>query len=86
MAGVGRVSQVGARVPQVGERMQVGRMLSRLVRECQSGADGDKKHEYGAMSYSFHSLLINCFWLCLSAETCFLGSKPERVGFDSRQF
>src|SRR5580693_3073418 len=36
MAGVSRVSQVGARVPQVGERMQVGRMPSRFVSKSQA--------------------------------------------------
>jgi len=58
MLGRRQLAEVGARVPQVGERVQVSRMSSRFVGESQSGADGDKKHEYGAMSYSFHRLLI----------------------------
>jgi hypothetical protein len=58
MFGRRELAQVSAGVTQVGEGMQVGRMPSGFVSESQSGADGDKKHEYGAMSYSFHSLLV----------------------------
>jgi hypothetical protein len=56
--GGGELAEVSTRVAQVGERMQVSRMTSGFVGERESGADGDKKYEYGAMSYSFHSLLI----------------------------
>jgi hypothetical protein len=80
MFGRSELAQVRARVSQVGQGMQVSRMSSRFVREGQSGAHGDKKYEYGTMSYSFHSLLIGCFWLWLSglsAEMCFVGSNPS---------
>lgn len=53
-----QLAEVSARMPQVGERMQVGRMPSRLVSKSQSGADSKEKHEYSATSYSFHSLLL----------------------------
>jgi hypothetical protein len=78
--GCGELAEVSASVAQVGEGMQVRRMASGFVAERQSGADGDKKYEYGAMSYSFHSLLMGCFWLWLgglSAEMCFVGSNPS---------
>lgn len=52
-----KIFQVSARMPQVGERVQVGRMPSRFVGKGQRGAHSDKKHEYGAMSYSFHGFL-----------------------------
>jgi len=58
MFGRGELAQMSARVPQVGEGVQVSRMPSRFVSESQSGAHGDEKYEYGAMSCSFHSLLI----------------------------
>jgi len=77
MLGRSQLAEVGARVPQVGERMQIGRMSSRFVSESQSGADGDKKHEYGAMSYSFHSLLIFASGCGLSAEMCFVVVNPD---------
>jgi hypothetical protein len=51
------ILQVGARVPQVGERMQVCRMPSWFVGEGECGAESNNKCEYGAMSYSLHSLL-----------------------------
>ncbi len=50
MLGRSQLAEVSAGVPQVRERVQVSRMSSGLVGESQSGADGDKKHEYGAMS------------------------------------
>jgi hypothetical protein len=53
------LAEVSARVAQVGEGVQIGRMASGFVAEGQSGADRDKKYEYGAMSYSFHSLLVD---------------------------
>jgi hypothetical protein len=52
-----RILQVSARVPQVGERMQVCRMPSWFVSEGECGAKSNDKREYGAVSYSFHSLL-----------------------------
>jgi hypothetical protein len=58
MFGRCHLAQMSAGVAQVGEGVQVGRMASGFVREGQSGAHGDKKYEYGAMSYSFHSLLM----------------------------
>jgi len=62
VCGVGPLAQVSARVPQVGERMQVGRMRSRFISESRGSADSDKEHEYGKKSYSFHSLLVSvCF-------------------------
>jgi hypothetical protein len=59
MFGVRQLTQMGARMSQIGQRMQVGRMFSRFVSETQSGADGKNKYEYGAMSYGFHSLLVS---------------------------
>jgi hypothetical protein len=58
VVGRSQLTQVSARMAQVGERVQVSRMPSRFVSESQGRASGKKKHEYGAMSYSFHSLLI----------------------------
>jgi len=55
--GGGQVLQMSARVPQVGERVQVSRVPSRFVGKGECGAHSYKKHEYGAMSYSFHGFL-----------------------------
>jgi hypothetical protein len=52
-----RILEMSARVPQVGERMQVCRMPSWFVGEGECGAKSNNKREYGAMSYSLHSLL-----------------------------
>jgi len=49
--------QVSARVAQVGERVQVGRMPSGFIGEGQRGAGSNKEQEYGAISCSFHGLL-----------------------------
>jgi hypothetical protein len=55
--GVGPLAQVSARLPEIGERVQVGRMPSRFIGESQTRANSKKKHEYGKKSYGFHSLL-----------------------------
>jgi hypothetical protein len=52
-----QVLQMGAGMAQVGEGMQVRRMPSWFVGESEGSADSDKKHDYGTVSYSFHSLL-----------------------------
>jgi hypothetical protein len=57
VCGVGPLAQVSARVPEIGERVQVGRMPSRFIGESQTRANSKKKHEYGKKSYGFHSLL-----------------------------
>jgi hypothetical protein len=36
--------------------MQVMGMLPRFVGQTETGADGYKKHDYGKMSQSFHSI------------------------------
>jgi hypothetical protein len=59
--GGGRVLQMSARMAKVGERVQVGRMPSRFVSKGNRGANREKKHEYGTVSYSFHSLLEKPF-------------------------
>ncbi len=43
--GGGQVFQMSARMPQVGKRVQVCRMPSRLVSEGERGADSHKKRE-----------------------------------------
>jgi len=53
----GEVLQMSARVPQVGERVQVSRMPSRFVGKSNRSAESDKKYDGGAVSCSFHSLL-----------------------------
>jgi hypothetical protein len=55
--GRGKVLEMSACVPQVGERVQVCRMPSWFVGEGYGSAYGKKKYEYGAMSCSFHGLL-----------------------------
>jgi hypothetical protein len=52
-----QILQVGPRMTQIGECVQVCRMPSRFVGETQRGAENNNKREYGAMSCSLHSLL-----------------------------
>ena len=49
--------QMSARVAEVGESVQVGRMSPGIIREGHGGTDSNQKHDYGTMSYSLHSLL-----------------------------
>lgn len=46
----GKILQMGARMTQVGERVQISRMSARFFGHGKSGAGGNKKHDYGAMS------------------------------------
>src|ERR1700735_2787435 len=57
MFGRRHLTQMRARMTQISESMQVGRMPSRFVGESHDGAEGNDHRKYGAVSYSFHSLL-----------------------------
>jgi hypothetical protein len=50
MAGFSLMLEVGARMAQVGEGMQISRMSSRFIGEGHRGAERDEECEYGAMS------------------------------------
>jgi hypothetical protein len=52
-----QVFEMSAGVAQVRERVQVSRMPSGFVGESECGTESDQKHDYGAMSYGFHSFL-----------------------------
>jgi len=49
--------QMRARVAQIGQRMQVCRMSSGIVGECQRGTECNEECDYSAMAYDFHGLL-----------------------------
>jgi hypothetical protein len=59
--GGSRALQMGAGVPQVGERVQISGMPSRFVRKGKSGACGNNKQNQSAISQSLHSLLFHDF-------------------------
>jgi hypothetical protein len=55
----GKVFQMSAGMPQVGQGMEIRRMSTRFAGETQGGADGKKKNNQGAMSCDFHGLLAS---------------------------
>jgi hypothetical protein len=46
--------------------MQVVGMLPRFVGQTETGADGNKKHDYGKVSQSFHSISFR--YVCRKSE------------------
>ena len=52
-----QVFQMCASVPQISKCVQVCRMPSRFVSKAQGSANGDNKHEQGAVSCKFHGFL-----------------------------